>query len=434
MLLITADWVLPVARPPIRDGAVLIDGGLIVEVGRTNELEGLAHGEARHDFPGCIVSPGLVNAHTHLSLTALAGLLPPAPLDVWIRQLVTATSEWGAAEFAASASLGAIESLRSGVTVVGDIVYGPEARAAAAAAGLGGTFFWEVLGVPAPRLYAELESKEYPAADGGWCSARQRCGLSPHAPYTCGPALIRAMHAAADEFLVPFAMHVAESAAETRLMASGTGPLADTARRLAPDFTAPGSSSIAYLDGLGVLDGCTVIQACHAGPTDTARMASTVRGVVTCPRSNRYLENPLPPVQRLLRAGIPVGVGTDSAASNSDLDLCAELRVIHETCPAIPPARLIEMATAMGALALGLEDRFGILEADMQADIAVFRTGKTSDPETDFVRLAGADTLEAVLTGGVWRVLDGACLEDPEPTELAAHAARIRAEHALGRP
>ncbi len=433
-MLITADWVLPVARPPIRNGAVLVDGGVIVEVGRTVELRGLAGESERYDFPGCVVSPGLVNAHTHLSLTALGGLLAPAPLDVWISQLVTALGDWGPAEYAASASLGAVECLRAGVTVVGDIVYGPEAPAAAADAGLGGTFFWEVLGVPAPRLYAVLESKEYPATDHGWCSKRQRCGLSPHAPYSCDPSLIRAMHQAVDEFFVPYAMHVAESAAETQLMATGDGPLADVAKRLAPEFSAPDSSSIAYIDTLGALDGCTVIHACHASPTDIARLACAARGVVTCPRSNRFLGNPLAPVNRLLRAGLPVGVGTDSVASNTDLDLVAELRVLHEAFPAIPPARLIEMATVMGALALGLEDRFGILETGMQADLAVFRLGDSTDPETDFVRLAGAATTEAVLSGGVWRVLDGAYLETTDGIELAAQAARIRAEHALTKP
>lgn len=431
MILVTADWVLPVSRPPIRNGAILIDGGTIVEVGRTTELAGLDLHADRYDYPGCIVSPGLVNAHTHLSLTALGGLIKPAPFESWIGRLVAAMSAWGPEQFAASAALGAVHCLTAGVTVVGDIVYGPEASATAADAGLGGTFLWEILGISAPRLFADLESKEFPTVDRGWCAKRQRCGLSPHAPYTCDPQLIRAIHDASDEHGIPCAIHLAESSAEVTLIASGTGALADVASRLAPGFSAPGTSPVAYLDQLGALDGCTVIHACHVSPTDIARMASTVRGVVTCPRSNVFLENPIAPVQRLLRAGVPVGVGTDSAASNSDLDLVAELRVLHDESPDIPPRKLIEMATAMGALALGLEDRFGILEPGMQADLAVFRIGTTADPETDFVRNAGAASIEAVLADGVWRVLGGQYVESTSAVERAAQAARITAERSL---
>ncbi|MDZ4168118.1 MAG: amidohydrolase family protein [Coriobacteriia bacterium] len=432
-MLITADWVLPVSRPPIRHGAVLVEHGIIVEVGSARELERLKFsGEHRH-FPGCAVTPGLVNAHTHLSLTALGGLLESTPFEEWLPRLVRAMSDWGPEEFAASAALGSLKCLQAGVTVVGDVAYGPEAPAAAADAGLAGVFFWEVLGVSAPRLYAELEKREFPVTERGWCGTRLRCGLSPHAPYTCEPRLIAAVHEASVEFGIPFAMHVAESSAEVELLAHGTGPLAEAAARLVPGFSAPGSSPIAYVDRLDALDGCTVIHACHAEPSDIARLAAAARGVVTCPRSNLFLHNPIAPVARILRAGVPVGVGTDSAASNSDLNLMEELRCLHHENHSIKPSQLIEMVTVMGALALGLEDRFGILETGMQADMAAFEIGETSDPESDFVKHADATTLRGVMSSGIWRVLDGELIEPIAEVARSAQAARIRAEHALTR-
>jgi cytosine/adenosine deaminase-related metal-dependent hydrolase len=319
------------------------------------------------------------------------------------------------------------------VTAVGDITYGPEAPSAALTAGLGGTFFWEVLGVPAPALYAELEKMEFPTEPEGSCGPRMRCGLSPHSPYTSGPRLLAAMHEAAGELRCPFALHAAESGAEVALLQSGTGPLAPVAERNADGFAAPGCGPLAYLDQLGVLVGATVVHAGHAGPSDVARLTATARGVVACPRSNAFLSNPVAPVARMIRAGIPVGLGTDSAASNHDLDLMAEVRALRETDSSIPATRLLEMVTTMGAIALGLEDRFVMLERGMRADLAVFRLGETNDPIGAVVDRGGASTIEAVLSEGVWRILAGEPTEDLRQVELGASAARVKAEHALQR-
>lgn len=430
-MLVTADWVLPISRPPIRNGALIIEHGQIVEVGRADELAGLDTSGERRDFGACVMLPGLVNAHTHLSLTAMQGLLEPGSFEDWLPQLVVAMQSWSAGDFAASAALGAHRCLEAGVTVVGDIVYGPESSAAASDAGLGGVFYWEVLGVEGPRLYAELERMEYPVVSSGSCGPRMRCGLSPHSAYTSGPGLLHAMHDAAREIGAPVAIHVAESGAEVQLLRDGSGPLAATAARMAKGFDPPGVGPVCYLDRLGVLDGCTAVHLGQMLPTDVPRIAATARGVVTCPRSNRFLANHLPPVSRLRRAGVPIGVGTDSSASNDDLDLLAELRVLQDEDPSLSAHDLLEMATAMGAIALGLEDRFGILETGMQADVAVFDVGPTNDPEADLVRRGGATSLRAVMAGGVWRVLDGAVIRDDRDFSASAHAASVKAREAI---
>ena len=155
-----------------------------------------------------------------------------------------------------------------------------------------------------------------------------------------------------------------------------------------------------------MLDGTTVVHACELEPGDVELLTGAARGVVTCPRSNRYLHNTPPRVGPLLDAGLAVGVGTDSAASNHDLDLLGEVRALRDAEPALSARTLIEIATARGAAAIGVGDRFGSLAPGMQADLAVFDLGAADDPERALVEAGGASTVRAVASGGVWRVLD----------------------------
>ncbi len=430
-MLVTADWVLPISRRPIRDGGVLIDGDRIAEVGPVAELSGSPLADPRVDLPGCVLMPGLVNAHTHLALSALVGLVEPAPFVSWLRQLVPATRTMSADDRRVSAALGVTECLLSGVTVVGDIAYGPESADVANEAGLGGTFFWEILGVPGPALWAEMERLELPLDCTARYGRRIRCGLSPHSPYTSGPDLFRTVRKAAAEAHMPVAIHVAESAAEVELTRDGTGSLAGVAERVIGGFEPVGADPVEYLDRLGALDGATVIHLGELAPGDAPRLASTVRGAVTCPRSNHYLHNRVAPVAKLQAAGIPVGIGTDSTASNSDLDLFEDIRALRAEEPGLSARELLAMATVAGATAIGLEDRFGLIEPGMQADLAAFRVGATADPEVDVVSLGGASTLDSVMTGGVWRVRDRQLLADRSELLREAETIAARALEAL---
>jgi len=430
--LLRADWVLPVASPPIRMGAVAVVGDRIAAVGPWAEMDRRYPDAAVHDFAGCTITPGLVNAHTHLTLTALSGVVAPRPFAEWLPRLVTALGPWEIADHEASGVIGAEQCLLAGVTAVGDIAYGAAEVKRASEAGLGGVFYWELLGIHADQIESTLSELRYPTSADAY-GPRVTCGLSPHSPYTCGPELLRAVHDTAGALRVPTAIHVSESAAEVRLLADGSGPLAATAGRTAHGFQPPGSSTTAYLESLGALDGTTAVHVCHLEPEDLAVLARRVRGVVTCPRSNRYLDNPPPDVARLMEAGLAVGIGTDSSASNHDLDLLNEVRAVRAAEPRLDGATLLEIATMGGARAIGVDDRLGAILPGMLADVAVFAVEGGDDPAEAVVNSAGRHTLRALMSSGVWRVQDGRLLAPDARAASRAAAATQRSVEVLAR-
>ncbi len=428
--LLRADWVLPVSSPPIRDGAVVVSGERIVAVGPFREIARRYPEAALEHFAGCTITPGLVNAHTHLTLTALSGVVPPLPFAEWLPRLVAALKPWDIADHEASGVVGAEACLLAGVSAVGDIAYGAAEVARASEAGLGGVFYWELLGIEVDEVEGTLAALLYPESPGVY-GPRVVCGLSPHSPYTCGPGLLRAVSGAAAARGVPTAIHVSESLAEVRLLTDGSGPLAATARRTAHGFTPPGTSTTAYLDSLGVLEGTTAVHLCYLEPADVAVLARGVRGIVTCPRSNRYLENPPPMIAPLLAAGIDVGIGTDSSASNHDLDLMSEVRALRRAEPQIDPATLLEIATLGGARAIGADDRLGAISPGMLADLAVFSVDGGDDPLEAVVRSAGGKTLVAVMSSGIWRVRDARLMVRDSRAAARARDAHARSVAAL---
>jgi cytosine/adenosine deaminase-related metal-dependent hydrolase len=375
-VLITADWVLPIDREPIRFGAVRVEADRIAAVATVTELAA-GDGE-RVDLPGCALLPGLVNGHTHLALTALHGRVPSAAFPDWLTGIVPLMASLDEDARERYAAAGALECLRGGVTVVGDISYGAGVSHAVASLGLGGVCYFEVLGIAAASLPATLAENGFPAAFPS--SARVRPGLSPHAPYTVGPELMRAIAGLARERSLPFAVHVAESRAETQLLAGGSGPLAFAAETLAVGFTAPRTSSVAYLAGLGALDGALAIHCIELDRGDAETLAERTRGVVLCPRSNAYLHNDPPPVTDLVAAGATIAVGTDSSASNASLDLFAEARALAALAPSLPAERLLRIMTLEGATALGAEEAFGSLTPGKQADLVALRVDGGSHP------------------------------------------------------
>lgn len=432
-MIIAGDWAITPGTKTLEHGAVCINGNRIQDVGTKDALAARYPDAVVRNHPGCVIMPGLVNAHTHLALTALQDVVPPeGDFAPWIDRITRAVLALDRNDFAASATAGAVQCLLGGVTVVGDIAYGPESPAAAGDMGLGGVFFWEVLGITPAELPDTLARIEFPTAPGDQCPSRMRCGLSPHAPYSSGPDLLRAIKRVADDFDIQFSIHAAESTAELQLLVTGDGPFAEKANRLAHGFHPPRTGAIHYLDRLGVLESALVIHCVHLMPGEAHLLAEKARGVVLCPRSNALLGNGRPPVRALLDAKVRIALGTDSAVSNTDLDLFAEARALRELEPALTAAQLVQMMTETGADVLGLGDRFGRLATGYNADVIAVEVGDTGHPLEAVVKLGSQGHVRTVVTGGIARVLGGTPTFSTTPMNQATARVTAKAARAVG--
>jgi 5-methylthioadenosine/S-adenosylhomocysteine deaminase len=334
-------------------------------------------------------------------------------------------------DLAASCTHGALLSIRAGVTTVGDVAYGPEAPAAAADVGLDGVFFFEVLGISADELEHRLEQLEFPSDAQSCKGGRTVCGLTPHAPYSSGPELIQAVHRSAQERGIPCAMHLAESDAEVELLACGTGPFLSLAARLAFGFTPPGCRPIEYAHRLGALAGTVAVHCVKASDAEIRLLAHEAAGVVLCPRSNRILGNGEPPVREMRARGVRLAIGTDSLASNDDLDLFEEARALRALDSTMEPERLLAIMTAEGASVLGLQDRVGALTPGRFADVIAVHTGATDDPVRALVEHGSTQTVRTVVSAGVLRVVDGRATMPARSIENASARVAEKAARAL---
>lgn len=378
-----ARFVFTAEGPPIRDGVVTIEGTRIAAVGQARS------GEAIVDLGNAAVLPGLVNAHTHLEFSDLTTPIGSRgmPFADWIRAVVDYRRSRSDAERAAAVRRGSSECSRFGTATIGEIAtvgWPVEAFATVRPRAVDSLVFLESIGLRESRIEPALESSRLHLA----LAATQdlKLGLSPHAPYTVHPDLIRRLAGLSASAAVPLAMHLAESREELELLESGRGPLRD----LLVDFDAwddeairPETTPLDYLRMLSAAWRALVIHGNYLTDDEIAflgRRAAKL-SVVYCPRTHAYFGHADYPLAKLLQAGANVALGTDSRASNPDLDLLAEMHDIAAR-HIVPPEWIVEMATINGARALGLEREIGSLSPGKRADLTIvnFSGTKSDDP------------------------------------------------------
>ena len=419
MRVVSADWVVPVEGSPIENGAVAIaDDGTIEALGTIEDLGAGDHHE------GCVIIPGFVNAHSHLEYAVYAGFGDGLPFVPWIGLHLQRKDALDFEDMTAIATVGAHESLRSGVTTVGDCSFSGATALAAATSGLRAIVYLEVFGTddePLDRFDEARSRIEHVVSD------RVRVGVSPHAPYTCPVELYRACAGLG----LPQATHFAESAAERDWLVDGMGDWNPLARFLVPP---PGETGIRMLAAEGLLGSSLMAAHCvHADAEEIELLSRHGVGVAHCPRSNGYLGCGVAPLAELREAGVQVSIATDSPASTPSLDIFEEIRaaIVGARARAGDPGSLtaaeaLELATLGGARVLGLDDQTGSLVPGKQADLVVISLVDSAfDPVEDPVIAAvlggSPERVTATLVAGEERYVKGTS-RWPDSTRAARRA------------
>jgi 5-methylthioadenosine/S-adenosylhomocysteine deaminase len=411
-------------------GAVVIRGDSVVDVGPEAAIVAAYEPQTRVDCGNAVVMPGLVNTHGHAPMVLLRALADDLRLDVWLMgYMMPVEAEFVTPHFCwLGTQLAAAEMIRSGTTTFADMYYYEEAVAdAAVQAGMRAVCAQSVLKFPTPDAPsyedALARSRDYIAR---WKDHPLVLpAVAPHAPYTVTPELLEGAIELSLEYGVPLHIHIAE-----------------TAQEVEEHRQQYGMPAVPWLKKLGVFECKTT--AAHCVHLDEGEMRTLLHhnvGVAHNPSSNMKLASGIAPVSRMLGIGLSVGIGTDGAASNNDLDMIEEMRLtsfLGKTAtmdPTVLPARkVIEMATIMGARALHLDTVTGSLEPGKRADLmslsldGVHHTPAFErDPDSIYSRILYAshqEDVRDVMVNGAWLMRDRRLLTvDPGP--LRAQADRL---------
>lgn len=354
---------------PLRDGWVSVTDGRVTAVG-----QGSVAGPVQ-DLGDVALLPGLVNAHTHVELSWMAGLVPEAAsMDEWIRTLMHVRRmgpAGGDADVVATMTRAALDMGATGTVLVGDISNSLASVSVLERSHLEGVVFHEILGFnPVDPIGMVRDAQHRLNQLANQPRAHSVVG---HAPYSTAPALFAEI-AARHEGPAPLSVHVAESAEEIEFLHTGRGPIRAMLETLgvwSGTWDVPRCGPVDYLKRVGYLRPGTLLVHCvhlTVGELEDVRDADAV--VVTCPRSNVWVGGGVPPVSRFYGAGVPVAIGTDSLASTDSLNMFDELAALRRLAPEVDAARLLESATRVGAEALGLGHDYGTIAAGRLARLA----------------------------------------------------------------
>jgi aminodeoxyfutalosine deaminase len=415
-VILRARALLPVASPPIENAAVVIFGDRIAVADtwdRITRAFSSANATRVVDLGDAVLLPGLVNAHCHLDYTDMAGLWPrPKKFTDWIPWMLAAKAEWSYSNYAHSWLNGAKMLLRSGTTTVADIETAPELLPEVWDASPLRVFsFLEMTSVRSKRFPAEILDETL-SKIASLHHRRCAAALSPHAPYSTSPQLLRLCARAAREKNLRLAVHVAESQQEFEMFTRARGEMFDWLKKNGRDNSDCGlGSPFKHLDRLGLANGnCLAIHANYLHDSDFALLAKRGTSIVHCPRSHDYFQHKKCPVAELLAANVNVCLGTDSLATvakneqeSLELNLLSEMQAFSRSNPGFTPETILKMATMNGARALGLAGKIGEISSYAHADlIAIPFAGAISEVNEAILNFQGH--VSASMIDGQWAI------------------------------
>ena len=418
-------------RRVIDRGAVAVDGRDIVAVDTAPRIAAAFQGRDTIDAGGAVIMPGLINTHTHAPMVLFRGLADDLALMDWLQKYIfPAEAKTVSPEFVrVGTRLAALEMIESGTTTYADMYYyEDEVARETRAAGLRGVLGETIIQFPVPDAktpadslaFTERFAKEF-AGDELITPA-----VAPHSMYTLDTATLKACRALADRLHIPLITHLAETTDEVktaaeRYQATPTG----------------------FLDSIGFFGPRTLVaHAVHVTPEDIQILANRRVGVSHNPESNMKLASGIAPVEAMRKAGIHVGLGTDGAASNNELDMFGAMRLaaflhklVNNDPRAIPAPVALEMATIEGARAMDMDKEIGSLEPGKRADLIVVsmasaRQTPMYDAVSHLVYVTHGDDVRTTIVNGRVLMRDRKVLTLDEPRVLAdarAYADKVRA-------
>jgi len=365
-------------RAPLEDGAVVIAGDRIAAVGRWRSIRRRFAGSTA-DLGDAVLLPGLINAHCHLDYTGMAGMFPPTKSFCdWIKSITTEKSCWTCSDFARSWLDGAKMLLRAGTTTVADIEAAPQLLPDCwLATPLRVLSFLEMTGVRSRREPKAILTEAVEKIEA-LPSGRNAAGLSPHAPYSTTPDLLKHTAVIARRKRWRIVTHLAESATEFEMFKHGRGEMFDWLKRNQRDMSDCGEHSpVQHIAKTGLLAAnLLAVHVNYLAAGDAELLARKRVSVVHCPRSHDYFRHEAFPRRTLAKAGANLCLGTDSLAtvrkhprSQLELNLFLEMRAFAVKHPGVRPKQILQMTTVNSARALGLSGKVGELVCGANADL-----------------------------------------------------------------
>jgi aminodeoxyfutalosine deaminase len=391
MRVVHADAIVTGDAPIVRDGAVVVGArGEIVECAPATEVLPRHAGAPVERVRG-VVMPGLVNAHTHLELSALRGQVPGgAGFVPWVEHLIGLRAEAQPEEDESAIDQAVRELEAYGTVAVGEVTNSLAAVPVLARRGFVGCVFHEIFGVEREPLERRLAALPAMLAErvGAWPTEDLAYAATAHTLYTTHADVVRRLVRDAGERGARLSVHLAEHAAERRFLEAGDGPIVawyEQRLKLRRDLLEPvAKSPVALAEELGALaPHVIVVHLTDARPEELALVAQRGSPVVFCPRSNLHIETRLPPLLAARAAGLSPALGTDSLASSASLDVLAEARALGDRFPGVPASELLRMSTWEGARALGRRDVGRIAKGARPGLIAI--DGDAGDDPCAFV-------------------------------------------------
>ena len=390
-----APWIVPVGKSPIRNGAILVENGIILAVDTYSVLKGTA---PVTDYEESVITPALVNGHCHLELSHLARLGQEknwtGDMASWIIKLLVLREELADEDVLSEARHALVALHSSGVGLVADVGNGLDSAKIGNKSSAEVLFLLELIGL---SQIGEQRAGEYlDEACGQGKNNDKNPNCTAHAPYSCTPGLLQKLKSESQRRRSLFSIHAAESEDELEFLRTATGRLRTfVEERGAWDgsFRPPGCGAIEYLDQLDLLDEHTLcVHSVHVSEQELSLLAKKKVKVCVCPGSNRYLGVGVAPVPEMISHGILPAIGTDSLASNPRLNLWDEMRILREDHPGIDPETVFMMATQGGAEALGKAEFGTIAPGKTGKMLAVQCKADSKNDVMDLLTISGLET------------------------------------------